>query len=98
MMLSQRTADRRIAWFLVEFSDRLADRGYSPAEFSLPMTRTDIALYLGLALETVCRELASFQGAGLISKSHRQIKLLDIDALRNLASGEESNIRQSVRH
>ena len=89
MMLSQRTADRRLAWFLTEYADRLSEIGFSPKEFSLPMTRTDIALYLGLALETVCRELAGFEEQGLISKDRRRIKLLDIGALQHLAIGDE---------
>ena len=89
MMLSQRTADRRLAWFLTEYANRLATIGFSPREFSLPMTRTDIALYLGLALETVCRELAGFEELGLISKDRRRMKLLDIDALQHLATGDE---------
>jgi CRP/FNR family transcriptional regulator len=89
MMLSQRTADRRLAWFLTEYANRLAVIGFSPKEFSLTMTRTDMALYLGLALETVCRELAGFEEQGLISKDRRRIKLLDIDALKHLATGDE---------
>lgn len=91
MMLSQRTADRRLAWFLVEYSDRLAGRGLSPCEFSLPMSRGDIALFLGLAMETVCRELAHFCELGLIEKNRRRVKLLDRNALRRLASGSRDN-------
>lgn len=91
MMLSQRTADRRLAWFLVEYSDRLAGRGLSPCEFSLPMSRGDIALFLGLAMETVCRELAHFCEKGLIEKSRRRFRLLDREALRRLANGARDN-------
>ena len=91
MMLSQRTADRRLAWFLVEYSDRLAGRGLSPCEFSLPMSRGDIALFLGLAMETVCRELAHFCEQGLIEKNRRRFRLLDRDALRRLANGNRDN-------
>ena len=53
------------------------------------MTRTDIALYLGLALETVCRELARFEEHEMISKNRRRIRLLDIEGLRQLAEGGE---------
>ncbi len=91
MMLSQRTADRRLAWFLVEYSDRLAGRGLSPCEFSLPMSRGDIALFLGLAMETVCRELAHFCEQGLIEKNRRRFRLLDREALRRLANGSRDN-------
>ncbi len=91
MMLSQRTADRRLAWFLVEYSDRLEGRGLSPLEFSLPMSRGDIALFLGLAMETVCRELAHLCDQGLLEKQRRRLKLLDRDALRRLANGNREN-------
>lgn len=89
LMLAQRSAERRLAWFLIEYSDRLGERKLAVDEFSLPMTRTDIALYLGLALETVCRELARFEDMGLISKNRRRIRLLSIDCLRELAEGNE---------
>ena len=91
LMLSQRTADRRLAWFLTEYSDRLAAQGLSPFEFSLPMSRGDIALFLGLAMETVCRELAHFCDMGLIEKSHRRFRLLDRGRLRQLASGNRDS-------
>ncbi len=87
MILSQRTAERRLAWFLVEFSDRLAKRGISPAEFTLPMSRTDLAVFLGLALETVCRELARFREGGFIDINRRRFFLLDIEGLRQISNG-----------
>ena len=87
MILSQRTAERRLAWFLIEFSDRLANRGISPSEFTLPMSRTDLAVFLGLALETVCRELARFREGGFIDINRRRFFLLDIDGLRQISNG-----------
>ena len=87
MILSQRTAERRLAWFLIEFSDRLAGRGISPSEFTLPMSRTDLAVFLGLALETVCRELARFREGGFIDINRRRFFLLDIEGLRQISNG-----------
>ena len=92
LMLSQRTADRRLAWFLIEFSDGLASRGLCPTEFSLPMTRTDIAMFLGLAVETVCRELASLCDRGIVKKNRRRIEILDLAQLRRIAKGEDCEI------
>ena len=94
MMLSQRTADRSLAWFLVEFSDRLADRGLVPSEFTLPMSRTDIAIFLGLAVETVCRELAHLCERDLVRKDRRRLHLVDIEALRHIANGDEIEVIQ----
>ncbi len=98
MMLSQRTADRRLAWFLVEYADGLASRGLSPREFSLPMTRTDIATFLGLAVETVCRELAALTEAGIVKKNRRRIEILDMKHLRQISRGDEADISEPVHN
>lgn len=87
MMLSQ-CADRRIAWFLINYSDSLKKRGLRAEEFSVSMKRTDIALYLGMAVETLSRELATFCKRGLVKKYLRNIELLDIEAIRKIANGD----------
>lgn len=80
------TADQRLAAFLVEFSRRLAARGFSPYRFQLTMARTDIANYLRLAPETVSRVLKRFQQDGLVSVDRRELHLLLPDALEALAA------------
>ena len=52
------------------------------------MSRADIGSYLGLAVETVSRLLKKLQDQGLIEVNHRQIKLLDIDRLREMVNLE----------
>ena len=89
MMLSQ-SADRRLAWFLTKFSDSLAKRGMVAKVFKMPMTGVDIALYLGMALETLSREFGSFFKQGLLNKNNREIELLDIESLRKIASGDNA--------
>ena len=102
LVLSQRAADRRLAWFMLEYARGQAERGYSSTEFSLPMSRTDLAHYLGLALETTCRELAKMCELGILCKSRRSISILDQDALEQLAEGtsadsfQGSNVRMSA--
>jgi len=49
------------------------------------MTREEIGSYLGLKLETVSRLLSRFQTEGLLQVRGRSVKLLDIQALRQLA-------------
>ena len=97
MMLSQ-CADRRIAWFLINYSDGLKKRGLRAGEFTVPMKRTDIALYLGMAVETLSRELASFCKRGLVKKYLRNIELLDIDALRKISNGNEVIVETEDNH
>ena len=55
LLLSKKTADERIATFLVNLSARFRARGFSPNQFRLSMSRNEIGNYLGLAVETVSR-------------------------------------------
>lgn len=95
MMLSQ-SADRRLAWFLTKFSDSLAKRGMLADEFRMPMTGTDLASYLGMALETLSREMGRFSKQGHINKSTRNIELLDIECLRKIAGGDSTDEENSI--
>jgi CRP/FNR family transcriptional regulator len=54
-LLSKKTAEERIATFLHNLSERYQKRKLSPTNFRLPMSRSDIGNYLGLAVETVSR-------------------------------------------
>lgn len=90
LMLSQRTADRRVAWFLNEFSNSLRKNGKSDTEISLPMSRTDIATFLGLALETVCREISRLAETGVVEKNRHSLKITNQQKLKNIAAGIET--------
>lgn len=81
-VLSQRTAEQRLASFLINFGKRLHRRGYSPIEFQLPMTRSDMAAYLLLQPETVSRALKVLACRGHIAVDNRNVKILQLDALR----------------
>jgi CRP-like cAMP-binding protein len=75
------TAAERVATFLLEMFDR-RDRTKG---LELPMARTDIADYLGLTIETVCRILSLFKRDGVIAiPTPHRIELLDRDALEAL--------------
>src|SRR5690606_25232690 len=66
MLLSKKSADDRIASLLTTIAARQQRRGLSNRIFRLPMSRYDIANYLGLAVETVSRIFTRFQQQGLI--------------------------------
>ena len=86
----QRSATERVAAFLLAFSRRNQRNGQDPASFELPMTRTDIGDFLGLTIETVSRTFTKLKLMQLIELAHsNQVKLLDIDALTELAGGCE---------
>jgi CRP/FNR family nitrogen fixation transcriptional regulator len=84
LMLGRMSAPERVATFLLDMAER-RDAGRF---LDLPMSRTDIADYLGLTIETVCRVLSSFKRDGLIDipVAHR-VELRDRAALAAFAEG-----------
>ena len=82
LLLGRMTAAERVATFLLD----MLDRREGTTNLDLPMSRNDIADYLGLTIETVCRTLSTFKREGLIAipNAHR-IGLLDRDALEAAA-------------
>jgi CRP-like cAMP-binding protein len=57
--------------------------------FDLPMSRQDIADYLGLTIETVCRMLSELKREKIISIPTGQIVINDIESLQALSEGGE---------
>ena len=88
MLLSKRTADERIATFLVNLSARFRARGFSAQQFRLAMSRNEIGNYLGLAVETVSRVFTRFQQNGLIAAEGKEVRILDSIELCALAGGQ----------
>jgi len=87
LLLGKKSADERLATLLLSLSQRFRRRNYSPTEFNLSMSRSDIGNYLGIAEETVCRVFTRFQSEGLLSSKQRQVQLLDLERLNNIARG-----------
>jgi CRP/FNR family transcriptional regulator len=86
LLVGRKSAEGRLAGFLLDLSGRLRARGYSPYQFYLSMSRLDIANYLGLAVETVSRVFSRFQDEGILSVQLRHVRIHDLDRLRRLAS------------
>ena len=91
MLLSKKTADERIATFLVNLSARFRARGYSPQQFRLAMSRNEIGNYLGLAVETVSRVFTRFQQNELLVAEGKEINLINLIDLCALAGGSLDN-------
>jgi len=72
LTLARRTAEERVAGFLLDMADRVGSAGCratddGPVTFDLPLTRGQIAELLGLTIETVSRQLTRMKAAGLIA-------------------------------
>jgi CRP/FNR family transcriptional regulator, anaerobic regulatory protein len=75
MLIAHTSADVRVAAFLLHWSQRLAERGYSPDEFQLRMSRNDIGSHLGLSLETVSRTMSALDARGWIVVEKRRLRV-----------------------
>ncbi len=88
LCVGQRGAMERLAAFLMTLSRRNEARGRDRSTIRLPMTRTDIADFLGLTIETVSRCFSRLKGRSLIEiEQISTIRLNDIAALAELADG-----------
>lgn len=89
VLLGRKSASERLATFFLDLLVRREKMtGKTHSEIDLPMSRSDIADYLGLTKETVSRVLASLKGKRLIRLAAlNRIEVLDREALRALAEG-----------
>ena len=92
VLLGRKAAAERLASFFLSLLER-AERasGVPERAFDLPMSRIDIADYLGLTKETVSRMLAHLRSRGLIRLQAQDcVEVLDRDGLRSMAQGESA--------
>ncbi|NBQ86423.1 MAG: fumarate/nitrate reduction transcriptional regulator Fnr [Betaproteobacteria bacterium] len=82
LLLGSMNAEERLAAFLLNLSQRMAARGYSPREFHLRMSRAEIGSYLGMKLETVSRTFSAFQQQRLLEVDKRHVRIVDLEGLR----------------
>lgn len=74
----QSSALGRVCSLLANFSDRFKNRGLSPTQFSLSMSRQDIASHLGLTNETTSRTFSKLVKEKIIALQNRQVEILDL--------------------
>lgn len=92
-LLGKKSAEERLATFLLSFSERFKKRGFSASDFFLSMSRHEIGNYLGLAVETVSRLFTRFQDEELLNVERKHVQLLDIERLHEMVhsnNGEKS--------
>ncbi len=86
LLLGRRTAEEKVATFLLSLRDRFARTGHTSVTVELPMGRQDMADYLGLTMETVSRMLTRLDRAHAILLVPGGVRLLDPARLERLAS------------
>jgi len=89
MAVGRLNAAERVATFLLNLSERNARAQRSADRVELPMTRCDIADFLGLTTETVSRTLTKLANGKVISRHSGYIRILDAGALDDVASGDQ---------
>lgn len=86
-VMGHKTAAEKIAAFillLVPKTEIENDR------FALPFSRNDIADFLGLSEETVCRQMANMKRDGVIYAPRGKMRIQDWDRLQQIADGQSA--------
>lgn len=92
-MIARKTAEERVASLLVLIARKMSVVKDGMAadeelEFTLPLSRTEIAECLGLRLETVSRQFAALKSEGIIATGRRRgLKVCDLSELTARAQG-----------
>lgn len=97
LLLGRKTAEEKVASFLLMIAQRVPNIGCKHSDelnfvkFALPLTRADIADYLGLTIETVSRQFTRLKTQGVIEIANkRDISVPDVDALADRADQDSS--------
>jgi len=92
LLLGRKTAREKIASLLAIIARRdvsLKPRSKGPIVFDLPLTREEMADYLGLTLETVSRQVSALRRDGVISlEGKRHVTVNDFDRLLEVAGDD----------
>ncbi len=87
LTIGKKSAEERIATFLLSLSTRFHQLGFSASEFKLSMSRQETGNYLGLTIETVSRIFSRFQKKKYIIIDNKHIRILDRSSLIRICDG-----------
>ncbi|WP_041320947.1 Crp/Fnr family transcriptional regulator [Hyphomicrobium denitrificans] len=93
LLLGRKSAEEKVASFILMVSkkmDGVSRQGGDgrPAKFELPITRTEIADFLGLTIETVSRQVSRLKSEKIIAlEGLRTVAVLDVPRLEQASSG-----------
>ncbi|HPF45452.1 MAG: helix-turn-helix domain-containing protein [Alphaproteobacteria bacterium] len=89
LLLGRKNAKERLCSFLLTINARSSKVGFMKKNhIFLPMSRADIADYLGLTIETVSRQFTILAKDNIISLENSPlVRIIDIEELQLIASG-----------
>jgi len=91
VLLGRKTAQEKIATFLQMLVRRASHPDIKSDTVELPLTRDEIANFLGLTLETVSRQLSVFKKEGIVQfTDRRHFTVVDMQAL-HMATGDDAD-------
>lgn len=94
VMVGRKSSIEKIASFLLALAKRNGNEDARNVTFQLPMTRTDIADFLGLTIETVSRRLTMLRKLGVIDLPQiTTVHVRDMDRLEELAEVDDEDDR-----
>ncbi len=86
-LLESMTAEQRVVAFLLHIARRQEQAGRDSRRLPLSMTRIDMGSYLGMAHETVTRQLSHLSQQHLIVLGEKEVELLDVARMRGMVAG-----------
>ena len=85
IVMSKKRPLSRIAAFIVSYSTRMQRMGLSQTEFNFPISISELAIYLGLARETVSRQLSAIREQGIVDIRGKRLRIRSAEGLAELA-------------
>lgn len=85
IVMSKKRPIVKVAHIIVAQSKRMGKLGLSSTEFQFPISISEIANYLGLARETVSRQLSELKNKGVIEIREKIIKINSREELAKIA-------------
>ncbi|MNE68114.1 Nitrogen fixation regulation protein FixK [compost metagenome] len=89
LTLGRKSAQEKVASFLYLIATHIDPENEDKSSFDLPLSRADIADFLGLTIETVSRQMTKLRKEGVVHiENNRHVTVPDLDRL-NYAAGND---------
>lgn len=88
-LLTQKSAEQRLAEFLWNMSQKFQSRGYEHLQFRLNVLHREVANFLNLTPETISRILGKFHQAKILTWKRKEVTIYQESLLKACATGQE---------